>query len=364
MTGPGAKPTVTLDVGPLFEDHWTGIPVFTRRLAQALRRHGGVDVAFSFKLTRIAPDLVDAAIHAGTGTYLREAFERGAVDTHRPIDPDDHLLFSSVKESFGVSAHEASTVHDMSTLFMPENHEPSNIAFHMQNLTRELETDEVVFCASEATRQALHLAYPSVTAKTRVLHQYVDWPASFADLDRNLPPLRIGRYAAVVGTLEPRKNLALLLRALSTPELARSELKLVVIGRKGWLIDEFLASVTPSVRDRIVFTGFVSEFIKYRLLRHTDFLIFPSLYEGFGIPALEAMSLGKPVLAALSSSFPEVIGEGGIYFDPLSVNEFAGAFADMSNERKLAELAPKALEQARAFGWEKMAAPIIEWALG
>jgi glycosyltransferase involved in cell wall biosynthesis len=364
MTGLGTKPTVSLDIGPLFEDHWTGIPVFTRRLAQALRRHGGVNVAFSFKLTELPLDLVDAAINAGTGTYLREAFERGAVDAHRPINPEHHLLFPSVKESFGISSHEASTVHDMSTLFMPENHELSNTTYHMQNLTRELETDEVIFCVSEATRQALHLAYPSISGKTRVLHQYVDWPDSFADLDRNAPPLRIGRYAAVVGTLEPRKNLALLLRALSTPELARSDLKLVVIGRKGWLIDEFLTSVTPAVRDRIVFTGFVSEFIKYRLLRHADFLIFPSLYEGFGIPALEAMSLGKPVLAARSSSFPEVIGDGGIYFDPLSVSEFAAAFAEMTNERKLAELAPKALEQARAFGWEKMAAPIIDWAVG
>ena len=69
-------------------------------------------------------------------------------------------------------------------------------------------------------------------------------------------------------------------------------------------------------------------------MRHAEFLIYPSVYEGFGIPALEAMSLGKPVLASMTSSFPEVIGDAGVFFDPLSVTEFAAAFAEMAHGRK------------------------------
>ena len=78
--------------------------------------------------------------------------------------------------------------------------------------------------------------------------------------------------------------------------------------------------------DRLLFSGFVSEFTKYRLIKGSEFLIFPSVYEGFGIPALEAMALGKPVLSSWSSSLPEVVGDAGVYFDPLSVTDFAAAF--------------------------------------
>jgi len=80
------KPTVTLDIGPLFEDHWTGIPVFTRRLAQSLLRHGGVEVEFAFRLTVIPTARVLAAIRAGAGTLLREGFERNAAESYHPVD--------------------------------------------------------------------------------------------------------------------------------------------------------------------------------------------------------------------------------------------------------------------------------------
>ncbi len=180
-------------------------------------------------------------------------------------------------------------------------------------------------------------------------------------MESNLPPLRLGPYAVVVGTIEPRKNLSLLLRALSLPELQRSQLRFVMVGRKGWMVDELVGALPPAARERVLFCGFVSEFIKYRLIHGSEFLIFPSIYEGFGIPALEAMSLGKPVLASWSSSLPEVVGEAGVYFDPLSVTDFADALNVISNRRKLAELAPIAHANAAAFNWQRMAAPVIEW---
>jgi glycosyltransferase involved in cell wall biosynthesis len=222
----------------------------------------------------------------------------------------------------------------------------------------------VVFCVSEATRSALTLAYPSVSDKTRLLPQYVDWPESFEAIDRNLPLPVLGRYAAVIGTLEPRKNLALLIKALARPEIRDSDIRFVVIGKQGWNIEQFLDGLTPADRQHLLFSGFVTEFMKYRLLRHADFLVFPSMYEGFGIPALEAMSLAKPVLAAMTSSFPEVIGDAGVYFDPLSVNEFAAAFKEIANPVKIAELAPKAQANASLFDWRRMADPVVRWVRG
>jgi len=356
-----ARPKVTVDVGPLFEDQWTGIPVFTRRLVQSLIRHGGIDVEFCFKLTQVPKESVLRAIRAGTGTLLRSEFERNAGNTYPLVDPNSYMLSPSVKQFFNVSRYEASTVHDVSTLVMPENHLPDNVDHHLRTMTRELITDDVVFCASEATRQALILAYPSAAQKARVLYQYADWPENFSAIERNLPPPLLGRYAAVVGTIEPRKNLTLLIRALALRGVRDSDLRFGVIGKKGWKVDQFVADLTVTERQQIMFSGFVTEFIKYRLLRHADFLVFPSIYEGFGIPALEAMSLGKPVLAAMTSSLPEVIGDAGVYFDPLSTSEFAAAFAEISDKRKLKELAPKAVVGAAAFGWQRMAQPVIGW---
>ena len=358
------RPKLTIDIAPLLDDQWTGIPVFTRRLVQALTREGSVDLEFAVNLVKFPAELVRQALPLGTGVFLRDDFlarggrEYGLADASAPI------LYPSNKGKASVSPREASTVHDVSTLFMPENHTPGNVAHHLDHFAQELKTDEAVFCISEATRAALVSAFPSAAAKTRLLYQYVDWPSQFELIDRNLPPLRLGRYAAVVGTIEPRKNLGLLIDALPLAEVAASGLTFVVIGKKGWNVDAFLEGLTPAERKSIVFSGFVSEFVKYRLIKYAEFLVLPSIYEGFGIPALEAMSLGKPVLCARSSSLPEVVGDAGVYFDPLSLTDFASALAEISNPARLAELGSRALAGSRAFGAERMAKPVVDWVTG
>ena len=358
------KPKVTVDVGPLLETQWTGIPVFTRRLILALIRSSEVELEFATQLTRVPSQLVVAAIHAGTGSFLRDTFESVICPSHSPVDPTSFLLYPSVKTTPGAGPHEASTIHDMSTLFLPECHEETNIAFHLDGLAEEVATNEVVFCISEATRAAFLVAFPSAASRTRLLYQYAEWPEDFPLMSRNLPKLGLGRYAVVVGTIEPRKNLGLLLQALDLPQLRRSDLRFVIIGRQGWKVEKFLAELSPECRQRITFSGFVSEFTKYRLIESAEFLVYPSIYEGFGIPALEAMSLAKPVLCSISSSLPEVIGDAGVYFDPLSVTEFAAAFEEISAASRLAELAPVAQERSRAFNWQRMAQPVVEWVKG
>ena len=353
---------IAVDITPLLEDHWTGIPIFTRRLIQALRKQTGIALEFIFQLTRIPETEVLAAIQAGSGTALRADFERNAGERYSLVDSKAHILYPSVKETCGVSKHEASTVHDISTLLMPEFHEPANVDYHMRRLKNQLRSDEIIFCASEATRTALERAYPSVVGRTRLLLQYVDWPDEFSAIERNLPVPILGRYALVIGTVEPRKNLELLIRALNEPSIRHSELRFVILGKQGWKVDEFMAKMTSAERERLVFLGYVTEFQKYRLLRHSEFLVYPSIYEGFGIPALEAMSLGKPVMASMTSSFPDLIGEAGMYFDPLSPQQFAVAFDQITDPDTRNSLAENALEIAAAYTPERFALPVIEWA--
>ena len=358
----GKKPRLTVDIAPLFEDQWTGIPVFTRRLIQALFQSDALELEFSFQFVPMPRDRVKAALALGNGGFLRQHFlSRGATD-FGVVDSAMPILYPTTKGKAGLLAREASTVHDMSTLFMPENHQPANVAHHLDHMTTEFETDEAIFCISEATRAALVSALPSTASKTRLLFQYADWPANFELIDRNLPPLRLGSYAVVIGTVEPRKNLGLLIEALALPEVAKLKLTYVVIGKKGWLVDPFLEGLTPEERSTLVFSGFVSEFVKYRLIKGAEFMILPSLYEGFGIPALEAMSLGKPVLASRSSSLPEVVEDAGIFFDPFSPTEFAAALAEIADPRRIAEMSPKAIRRNAWFGPERMARPVVEWA--
>jgi glycosyltransferase involved in cell wall biosynthesis len=355
------RPVLTLEISPLLDDQWTGIPIFTRRLLTSLLQSDKVDLRFCAGLAAIPTERVLSAVRLATGAFLREELQRERSEEVTLPDVAAPLLFPSVKPVCGLWNREASTVHDMSTLFMPENHKRDNVAHHLDNFVDELASNEVTFCVSEATEAALTAAFPSVKGRTSILYQYVDWPEDFEVLDYNLPRIRLGRYAAVIGTIEPRKNLGLLLRALALPELRDSDMQFVVIGRKGWLVDEFMEGVPPDVRSRIVFSGFVSEFSKYRLLKHCEFLVFPSIYEGFGIPALEALSLGKPVLAARTSSFPEVIGDCGVYFDPLSPEEFAVAFAELDQPDRIAHLGQRASSRCKAFSAERMAQPVLSW---
>jgi glycosyltransferase involved in cell wall biosynthesis len=365
MTALIGRPRLTLDIGPLFTPRWTGIPVFARRLAQALLRNGELDIEFANDLVRAPADLVRHAFHAGSGLYLLDEWYVGDGPEYPAVDPIVPIFYPGNKGRYsGQLPREASTVHDMTTLFMPETHDEGNIAHHLDHLAAELRTDEAVFCVSEATRATLIEAAPSVASRIRLIPQYVDWPENFALVERNLPTPAARAYALVIGTIEPRKNLQLLLDALDHPLVVKSGLLFVVMGKQGWLVEEFLSNVTAAQRDRVIFSGFVSEFIKYRLIRNARFLIFPSLSEGFGIPALEAMSLGKPVLASRSSSLPEVIGDAGVYFDPLSIDEFAEALTEIANPRKIAELAPRAIKRNAKFTPERMAAPVVAWAKG
>lgn len=365
MTGPRAPSTkVTIDIGPLLETNWTGIPVFTRRLVQALIRDGRLDLAFMWRMTPIPPPVVLAAIEASTGVGLRDFYALRAPAIDIVPDIESCLFYPMVKEMGGAATREASTVHDITTLTMPECHSVANVDYHLDHLAEQLRTDERVFCISQTTRAALAAAFPSAAWKMVMLPQYVDWPERFEDMDRNATTLGLGPYALVIGTIELRKNLNILARTLAAGRLSDSPLRFVIVGAEGLDAEKLMAELPDAARERLLFAGFVSEFTKYRLIRGAQFVVFPSLYEGFGIPALEAMSLGKPVLASWSGSLPEVIGDAGVYFDPLSVDAFVEGLKEIAHPARLAELAPIAHAASAAYTWQRMADPVVDWVTG
>ena len=186
-----------------------------------------------------------------------------------------------------------------------------------------------------------------------------DDPERGADLVRkyNLKP----PFILFLGTLEPRKNLTTLIRALA-PLKDKIPHSLVLAGQKGWLWEDIFQSVDRlGLQDRVHWTGYIPDEDRVRFYQAADFLVYPSWYEGFGMPVLEALQSGCPVIASQASALPEVVGEAGLLVDPSSPEEISQAILRLVREPGLKErLREAGLVRARQFSWEASAQKTLE----
>jgi len=169
-------------------------------------------------------------------------------------------------------------------------------------------------------------------------------------------------YFLFVGTLEPRKNLARLLEAYSLlPKKLKLQTMLVIVGGKGWGnvdLENIIAQL--NLGDYVKVLGYVDEQSLTALYAHAKFLAMPSIYEGFGLPLLEAMTQGTPVLTSNNSSMPEVAGNAGLLIAAQDVNSIKeGLFQLLSNDELLASFALNTKTQARKFNWDKSAVQLF-----
>ena len=173
-------------------------------------------------------------------------------------------------------------------------------------------------------------------------------------------------YFLFVSTIEPRKNLATLLRAFARLRAASDArgvraLRLLVVGRQGWLCEDvFRLARDADLVDAVRFVGGASAEELLLLYNGALALAYPSLYEGFGLPPLEAMACGTPVLCADTSSLPEVVGDAGLLLPPLDVDAWAGTLARVVSDQGLRlELGRRGLARAALFSWRKAAAETL-----
>ncbi len=172
-------------------------------------------------------------------------------------------------------------------------------------------------------------------------------------------------YLFYLGTLQPKKNLAGLIEAFApvAGEPKYSSVKLVIAGKKGWLYEEIFCKVKSlGLEKRVVFTGFIGEEEKPYLISSAVAFVFPSFYEGFGIPVAEAMSLGVPVVVSKEGSLPEVGGEAAIYCNPYSVSDIARAMRQVLDLKKSQrdEIIEKGFAQVKKFSWENCAREVLK----
>jgi glycosyltransferase involved in cell wall biosynthesis len=168
------------------------------------------------------------------------------------------------------------------------------------------------------------------------------------------------KYILFVGTLQPRKNIAKLIEAFS--KIKQKDVDLVIVGKKGWLYEEILAAPGKfEVSDRVRFLDFVSDEDLPSIYRNAECFVLPSLYEGFGLPVLEAMKYGCPVIASNVSSLPEAGGDAALYIDPGDINDVVQKIEKLLTDKKLREeMIEKGYNQIKKFSWEKAAKQTLE----
>jgi glycosyltransferase involved in cell wall biosynthesis len=171
-----------------------------------------------------------------------------------------------------------------------------------------------------------------------------------------------GRFILAVGTLEPRKNLISLLHAVNHLKRSAVRVRVLLAGLRGWKYEPILRAVEQlELGEQVRFLDYVSDSELVRLYNAASALVFPSFYEGFGLPLIEAMACGCPVITSNRTAMPEVVGDAAILIDPENPEELADAIARMLSDRELAaEMSAKGFERAAQFSWEKCARQTVE----
>jgi glycosyltransferase involved in cell wall biosynthesis len=175
-----------------------------------------------------------------------------------------------------------------------------------------------------------------------------------------LPDIR-QPYIVAFSSSYPNKNISRLIEAfIELRKKNRLEQKLVLIGHKYLVGKDKLTSELLEENKDIIWTGYLDRQLVFRILERADFLVFPSFYEGFGLPILEAMAVGVPVVCSKAASLPEVAGDAAIFFDPFSVNDIAEKIVSIAGDSKLRDnLRQKGFKNLECFSWKKTAAETV-----
>ena len=260
------------------------------------------------------------------------------------------------------------TVHDLVVLKYPRHQSLTRVK-HIGGWLRRLKRADAVIAVSENTRRDI-LEYLDIPAeKVRVIYQGYnadlfrsDVPGE--DVERVLLRHRLqAPYFLYVGTLEPRKNLVRLLKAFSLVRRnGLGNIHLVLAGRKGWKFEEIFDEIRKlNLHDSVRQLGYLADEDLPGLIKGARALVYPSLYEGFGLPPLEAMAVGTPVLTSNTSSLPEVVGGAGVMVDPEDVEALAMALERLWTDETWGEsLRMKGYRQAQRFTWDKAAKQTLE----
>lgn len=255
------------------------------------------------------------------------------------------------------------TIHDLVWRHACETMRPLSRVVEQWLMPQAVRIADRVIADSASTAADLESEFPLLRGRVRVVHL---GPTAMPrpHTRKSLQALGLNRpYVLFVGTLEPRKNLVRLLEAFGRiPESLRRGYQLVIAGAQGWgNIDLHSLIRRLGLERSVCVTGFVTDEQLATLYAHAYVLVMPSLYEGFGLPLLEALSFGVPVLTSNISSLPEVAGDAAILVDPCDIDSIlAGLTLVLTNNTLHAALSANAKKRAELFSWDKAATEVRE----
>jgi glycosyltransferase involved in cell wall biosynthesis len=261
------------------------------------------------------------------------------------------------------------TVHDLCFSLYPETFPILRRFYYRRVIPQSARHCSSIIADSEATRRDILKNFRMDDGSVRTVHLGVD-PVRFYHVtdgaERNRLRSRYAlpeHYILYVGTLEPRKNITRLIRAFDYGIVSKGfPHHLVIAGRRGWLFDQIFREVNAlNLSDRVRFPGFVERSDLAALYSMARAFAYPSLYEGFGLPCLEAMSCGTPVIASNASSLPEILGEDALLVDPFSVDSIADALQKVCSDEAIhKDFSERGPRRASRFSWMSTARKTAE----
>lgn len=369
---------ISFEVSPLVNDVKTGIGYCeSGQVTEISKAHSGTDrIKFEFfslrnhdrKLARIEPYLMD---NCEINMSRFSGFVYKAVSTFIPLPyswffgkgSDITHFFNYIVPPF-VHGKKVVTIHDMVYKAFPETMNSKTRILLNLAMNKSMKRADAVVTDSEFSRSEIMKYFPQYRDKVEVVPCGVDCDMFKPIQDRSIiEKVKAnhnikGKYFLYLGTLEPRKNLTRLVKAYEILSRRKEDCPLLVLaGGKGWLYDEIFEEVNKSgLGDKVIFTQYIPGEEICPLMNGAEAFVFPSLYEGFGMPPLEAMACGTPVIVSGSASLPEVVGDCGLIVDAYSEESIADAMGKIAdNEELRKQLSEKGIIRAREFSWKKSA---------
>lgn len=262
------------------------------------------------------------------------------------------------------------TIHDLAYLYFPEDFIKKDL-WQLKNWTKfSVNKANKVIAVSKTTKKDIVKYYKIDENKVSVIYNGFEKTVGAKTSAVKHSDIKLARTAEVkpkkyilfVGTIQPRKNLEVLIDAFSKFSQINIDFKLVIVGKKGWLYKSpFEKARSMKLEDKVIFAGHISDEELIWYYKNAFCLVLPSLYEGFGIPVLEAMSYGCPTVLSMSSSLPEIGDDASLYFDPKDSDDLLEKLLALKDNKKLRkELISKGKQRIKNFSWEKSGQETLE----
>ncbi len=350
-------------------EHQVGVSVYTKNLLDFFQKKSTKEIQFRVYLREEAHLSMPSETEFFKYVVVKGKFMWSQI--YLPL----HLNLKKEIDIFFAPAHYSPrfcpvplvvTIHDLAYLYFPQEFLKKDL-YKLENWTKYSVTKaKHIIAVSKSTKKDLMKEYNLPEEKIQVIYN------GFEKETSNLQPhtlnilqtheLEKEKYVLYVGTIQPRKNIRFLIQAFKKFHDKSPEYKLVLTGKKGWLYEQIYEEVDKqNLQDSVIFTGYIPDEDVIELYKNAFCFVFPSLYEGFGIPLLEAMSYNCPVISSFAASLAEVGGDACMYFDPKTDRDLIDDLLSLKDNPKLRnELIEKGQERIKNFSWQKCAEETLE----